>query len=170
MPLNLKKITNKNLLILLMSASILALSLAYIAQYFFGIEACNLCFYQRKPFLAILATTALTLTYFRSEKSKRIALYFSTILLVINLFIALYHSGVEKKIFSLPTTCSSSENLNNATNLEELQNVLLATKAVRCDEPSFFVLNLTMANWNAIYCFILISYIAFVRIKRRGKL
>lgn len=152
-----------------MSASILALALAYISQYFFGIEPCNLCFYQRKPFFAIIATTAMTLTYFKSEKSKRIALYLSTILLVINFSIALYHSGVEKKIFTLPTSCTS-ESLNNVSNLEELKEVLLETKAVRCDEPTFFVLDLTMANWNAIYCLMLISYIAFVRIKRRGKL
>ncbi len=169
MSIKLKKITNRNLLILLSSASFAALTLAYIAQYFFDIEPCNLCFYQRKPFLAIVATAALTLTYFKSEKSKRIALYFCTISLLINFSIALYHSGVEKKIFSGPSTCSSS-NLNSANNLEELKDVLLKTNAVRCDEPNFFFLNLTMANWNAIYCFLLLSYIAFVRYQRRATL
>lgn len=169
MPIKLRKITNRNLLILLSSASFVALASAYIAQYFFDIEPCNLCFYQRKPFLAIVATAALTLTYFKSEKSKRIALYLCTILLVVNFSIALYHSGVEKKFFSGPSTCSSS-NLNSATNLEELKDVLLKTKAVRCDEPNFFFLGLTMANWNVIYCATLLSCITFVRLQRRGKL
>lgn len=169
MPIKLRKITNRNLLILLSSASFAALASAYIAQYFFDIEPCNLCFYQRKPFLAIVATAVLTLTYFKSEKSKRIALYLCTILLVVNFSIALYHSGVEKKFFSGPTTCAS-DHLNSASTLEELQDVLMKTKAVRCDEPTFFVLGLTMANWNLIYCFLLLSYIAFVRYQRRATL
>jgi len=169
MPIKLKKITNKNLLILLFAAAASALALAYIAQYIFGIEACHLCFYQRKPFLAIVAAAALTLTYFRTEKSKRIALYICTILLLINFGIAAYHSGVEKKFFSGPTNCTS-DHLNSASTLEELKDVLMKTQAVRCDEPTFFVLGLTMANWNLIYCFLLLAYIAFVRYQRRSTL
>lgn len=162
----LKKITNKNLLIFLLIASSTALVFVYASQYIFGLQPCPLCFYQRKPFLAIVAVSAMTLTYFKSEKSKRIALYLSTFLLVINFFIATYHSGVEKKIFRGPTTCSS-ENLKGLNNLEELEQALLETKAVRCDEPDFFFLKLSMANWNALYCLGLLFYIAFVRYQRR---
>ena len=167
MPKIFKKITNKNLLILLLAASVSALTLAYISQYFFGFEPCTLCFYQRKPFFAIIAAAALTLTYFKSEKSKRIALYFCTFFLFVNFSIAIYHSGVEQKIFKGPTTCSS-ESLNHAENLEDLKNILLKTKAVRCDKPSFVFLGLSMASWNAIYCLTLLFYIAFVRYKRRS--
>lgn len=165
----LKKISNKNLLILLLVASTTALIGAYISQYVFGFEPCILCIYQRKVFLAIIAAASLTLTYFRSEQSKRIALYCCTFFLLTNLAIAAYHSGVEWKIFDGPTTCSAAE-LNSAHNLEELKEVLLKAKAVRCDEPSFFFLGLTMANWNVLYCFALLSHIAFVRIKRRTTL
>jgi disulfide bond formation protein DsbB len=167
--LTLKKITNKNLLILLSIASAFALISAYISQYIFDYQPCILCFYQRKPFLAILAACALTLTYFKSEKSKRIALYCCTFFLVINCAIAIYHSGVEKKIFRGPTTCSS-ENLNKISNLEDLEAALLKTKSVRCDEPSFVFLDLSMANWNVLYCLMLISCIAFVRYHRRSTL
>ncbi|MDX2082958.1 MAG: disulfide bond formation protein B [Rickettsiales bacterium] len=161
------KITNKNLLILLLIASVTALVFVYISQYFFNLEPCILCFYQRKPFLAIVAVSALTLSYFKSEKSKRIALYLCTFLLVINFIIASYHSGVEKKFFKGPTTCSS-ENLKNVTNLKELEQALITAKTIRCDEPNFFFLKLSMANWNALYCLALLFYIAAVRLQRRS--
>lgn len=164
-----KNITNKNLLILLFSASFIALISAYVGQYFFGLEPCILCFYQRKVFLAIVGAIALTLTYFRSEKSKRITLYLCTVLLLLNFGIATYHSGVEWKIFAGPTTCSAAE-ANSANTIEELKDVLLKTRAVRCDEPQFFFLGLSMANWNALYCLALVLYIAFVRYQRRGKI
>ncbi len=161
------KITNKNLLILLGLASASALIFAYISQYFFHYQPCSLCFYQRKPFFAIIAAAVLTLTYFKSEKSKRVALYLCTFFLFINCAVAIYHSGVERKIFRGPTTCSS-ENLNKIDNLEDLKNALMKTKSVRCDEPSFVFLGLSMANWNVLYCLMLLSYIAFVRYQRRG--
>ena len=165
----LKKIKNKNLLILLFAASAIALIGAYISQYFFGYEPCILCLEQRKPFFAIIATSALTLTYFKSEKSKKNALYLCTILLVINFALAIYHSGVERKIFRGPVTCSS-ETLNKIDNIEDLKIALSETKAIRCDEPSFLFLNLSMANWNALYCLLLVSYIGFIRYQRRSAL
>ncbi len=163
------KITNRNLLILLLIASLAALGFVYISQFFFGIQPCDLCFYQRKPFLAIVAAASLTLTYFKSEKSKRIALYISTILIIINFCIAFYHSGVEKKIFKMPETCSAHE-VNQAKNLSDLKLALANAKTIRCDEPQFFLLGLSMANWNAIYCLVLVLYIASVRYKRRSTL
>lgn len=162
----LKKITNRNLLILLGSAAAVVLVIAYVLQYFFGVEACQLCFYQRKLFLVIIAAVALTLTYFKSEKSKRIALYICTIALVLNFLTALYHSGVEKKIFATPVSCSSSQ-LGNISTLEELKAALMTEKAASCDEPKLVVFGLSLANFNAIYCFLLLSYIAFVRYQRR---
>jgi len=162
----LKKITNKNLLILLLVASLLALTFVYISQYFFDLQPCLLCFYQRKPFLAIVAVASLTLTYFKSEKSKQIALYLCTVLLMVNVALAFYHSGVEKKIFRGPKTCSS-EKLSGIANLEELKEALMETKSIRCDEPNFVFLKLSMANWNLLYCLTLLSYIAFIRYKRR---
>ncbi len=163
----LRKITNRNLLLFLGLAASAAVLSAYAAQYIFGFEPCNLCYYQRKPFFVVIAAVALTLTYFKSEKSKQIALYVCTFALIANLAIAFYHSGVEKKIFILPETCTASEEINQAETIEDLQQSLAAAKTVRCDEPNFFFLGLTMANWNVLYCLGLISCIAFVRYKRR---
>lgn len=158
-----KKISTKNLLILLAIFSIFALTLAYISQFIFDYQPCILCLYQRKPFFGIIALSLLCLTFFKSEKSKKVTLLCCLGFLLINCAISFYHVGVEKKIFRGPTTCSS-HNLEGIANLEDLKAAFLRTKAIRCDEPSFMFLNLSMAAWNFIYCsFLVISGLVLYR-------
>ncbi len=146
----------KTALIFLITSSIFALVFAYISQFVFGHEPCVLCLYQRQPFFAIIAIVALCLAFFKSNNSKKIALALCVFALAINCAIAFYHVGVEQKIFAGPTTCSSTNNLNEITDLSELEAALAQTKAARCDQPTFFLFGLSMAAWNFIFCFGLI--------------
>jgi disulfide bond formation protein DsbB len=146
--------TEKKSLILLLFAAIFALVFAYISQFVFGYQPCILCLYQRVPFFVVIAVSLLALT---AKKLQKIAVTFCAILFLINCGIAFYHVGVEQKIFTGPTTCAAS-NLNDFDNLEDLENALKKTKAVRCDEPQFFFLKLSMAAWNLIYCGLLAFY------------
>ena len=146
----------KKTLILLALASASALTLAYISQFVFEYQPCILCLYQRKPFFAIIAASVLCLIFFKSEKSKKITFLCCVGFLLINCAISFYHVGVEKKIFQGPTTCTST-NLEEINNLEDLKIAMMKTKAIRCDEPSFVFLGLSMAAWNFLYC----SFLAF---------
>ena len=154
------KLSTNHLLIFLLTLSSAALTFAYITQYGFGFEPCILCLHERKPFFAIIALTALALTIFKSPLYKKIAFFSSLLLLLTNATIATYHVGVEQKIFKGPSTCSSS-NLNDFDNLEDLKAAMAKTKAIRCDEPSFFFLNLSMAAWNLIFCLFLFCVFSF---------
>lgn len=156
-------------LLFLLLSSIAALTGAYISQYIFNLQPCILCLYQRKPFFVIIALTSLALFFLKSEKIKKITIYLCALLLLINAAIAIYHAGVEKKIFQGPTTCSS-ENLNNIDNLEDLKEALSKTKAIRCDEPAFVFLGLSMAGWNVIYCLGLFFMVVFLSKKHQIKL
>ena len=82
----------------------------------------------------------------------------SLLALLINILLAFYHSGVERKFFTGPSNCSSN-NLNNVESLEELEKIILKTKAVRCDEPQFYFLKLSMTNWNFLYCIIIFTVV-----------
>ncbi len=62
--------------------------------------------------------------------------------------LALYHSGVEWKLFPGPSDCAGT--LAKAASTEEFLRQLQTVKPVRCDEPALFVLGLTLANWNAM--------------------
>lgn len=150
-----KIINTKNCLIFLLISATIALLGAYISQYFFDLQPCILCLYQRKPFWLIIAISISALAFFKNNKSQKFSVILCASLLTINCGIALYHSAVEHKIVEGPHTCSA-ENLNDFDNIEDLRNALINTKAVRCDEPEFFFLNLTMANWNFIYCLVLL--------------
>ena len=77
--------------------------------------------------------------------------------MLFNIGLASYHVGVEQKIFKGPSSCSSND-LNEIEDLEKLKEVLLKTKAIRCDEPQFFFLGLSMAAWNLIYSILLILF------------
>lgn len=146
------KILYHHCLFILLAAAIVALTGAYISQYIFDFQPCILCLYQRKPFFAIIAVSALALVFFKSHSQQKIALLLCAALLITNIAIAGYHSGVEQKIFQGPTSCSPANNLNQITDLEQLKSALKNTKAVKCDIPAFLFLGLSMANWNFLYC------------------
>lgn len=160
-----KKDLAKNYLFLAFFASFVALILAYISQYIFDFEPCILCYQQRKPFFIIILISLIFLLIKKLKKYQKIGAILCALTFLINAGIAFYHSGVELKIFAGPDGCSSS-NFDNIDNIEQLRIVMLATKAIRCDEPQFYFLNLTMANWNFIYCIVLLNVLIFFKYKK----
>jgi len=155
------KIRLNQILFFLIFAAIFALSFAYVSQYFFGHQPCNLCLYQRKPFFLIIAICALTLAFFKSKKSKQIAILLSLLTLIINASIAVYHVGVEKKIFKISESCSSTHK-EEYSSLKELETAIMTAPTARCDEPTFFFLGLSMAVWNIFYCLGLAIFVTFL--------
>ncbi|MBL6664752.1 MAG: disulfide bond formation protein B [Rickettsiales bacterium] len=146
----------RNLLILLGLSSFIALLGAYIAEFGFNLQPCILCLYQRKPFFGIIALTILAIALFKNKEYQRLAFFGCLILLFINILIASYHVGVEQKIFKGPSSCSNSQNLNQITDLEELEKALAKASTIKCSEPAFILLNISMAGWNVIYCLALL--------------
>lgn len=159
----------KNSLIFLFFTSVIALISAYSAQFIFDLQPCVLCLYQRQPFFAIIVLTAASLVFFKKAKLRKIIFICCIILLSINVGIAAYQVGVEQKIFKVPTTCSTNE-AEPIKNIEELKAALLQAKMIRCDEPQFFFLKLSMAAWNVIYCGLLIALALFFSRKNSNHL
>jgi disulfide bond formation protein DsbB len=62
--------------------------------------------------------------------------------------LGLYHSGIEQKWWSGPTTCTSEKIGNLSSN--ELFAKIMSAPITRCDEIAWTFANLSMANWNAI--------------------
>jgi disulfide bond formation protein DsbB len=164
-----KKNLAKNYLFLALFASFVALISAYISQYIFGFEPCILCYHQRKPFFIIIIISLFFLLIKKLKNYQKIGAILCALAFLINAGIAFYHSGVEIKIFAGPDSCSS-KNFDNIDDVEQLRIAMLATKAIRCDEPQFYFLNLTMANWNLIYCIGLFLFLIFLPRVKSGKL
>lgn len=149
------EISLKQQIILLIFYSVLALIFAYVAQFGFDLEPCILCLHQRKAFFAIIIFGLTSLAFLKSEEAQKFTFFFCLTILLFNAGLAAYHVGVEKKIFVGPTSCTS-ESLNDFNNVDDLRDALAKTKAIRCDEPSFVFLGLSMAGWNFIYCLLLV--------------
>jgi disulfide bond formation protein DsbB len=158
-------ITLSQILFFLIFAAFSALFFAYISQYYFNFQPCNLCLHERKPFFLIIAICLLILVFFNNKKAKKFAILLSALLLLINASIAIYHVGVEQKIFKLSEGCASTIP-TDVDSIETLKALLAQAPSARCDEPEFFFIGLSMAAWNVIYCLAL--FIATLFFYRRA--
>lgn len=139
-----------------LSASIIALAAAYIAEYFFGLKPCTLCLYQRVPYAVIIVASLLSIIIAKHCKIINVINCISIIILAVGAGIAFYHMGVEYKWFEGLTSCSGQPGKAPQT-LEEMRAQLLGSKAVRCDQPQFIFLTLSMAGWNMVWSLLLIA-------------
>jgi disulfide bond formation protein DsbB len=112
-----KQFTPQHLLLLLIASAVFALGSAYISQYVFGLQPCPLCFWQRKPFFAIIIVAVLFLIIPMLKKYQKLAIQIAVLLLIINSAIAFYHAGVEQKWFkglgSVPRFFTPSTKVSN---------------------------------------------------------
>ncbi|MFT4717716.1 MAG: disulfide bond formation protein DsbB [Rickettsiales bacterium] len=142
--------------------SFLPLVAAYIIEYLFGLEPCNLCLYQRIPFFIILFLTLFSTFFFSRLKFKNYIVYLIILLFFTNMILALYHVGVEQKFFALPSSCSGV-NLLDESNINELTEIIMNKKAVKCDEPDFEFFGITLTTLNALYCLFATTLICLIK-------
>ena len=62
-------------LVILLLASTFALVFAYVLQFVFDYQPCILCLYQRLPFFAIIALSAVGLALFSSDKFVKVVAF-----------------------------------------------------------------------------------------------
>ena len=93
-------------------------------------------------------------------------IYFSIIILTASIFISGFHSLVERKLISYDIGCTSTN--MDFENVEDLRNFLEEVPITKCDEISFSIYGLSLANLNLIISigFIILSIII---LKNYGK-
>jgi disulfide bond formation protein DsbB len=142
--------------------SALTLAGALIGQYGFDLHPCDLCIYQRIPF--VLNIVLGLLGYFWVSKQKPI-IAISGILFLINSGIAMFHSGVERKWWAGLTGCSTPD---MSGSIEDLLKRIQETDVVRCDEIPWSLFGLSMANYNVVFC-LGIGVLLLIYLVRRPK-
>lgn len=147
----------------------ISLSFALIMQYVFNHAPCELCLWQRAPYiaaeclaissaiLAILANSKAINEKTRANRSRLAAQLLSlcAVIFLIGAAIAFYHSGVERHWWQSATSCSLPP---LRTDSAGLRDQLLSMPVVRCDEIGWSVLGLTMANINAPFSLALAAF------------
>ncbi len=165
---------NRIAFFLIPAASAAALGLALVAQYGFGLHPCELCQYQRVPYLlAILVgsifychpgfrpgSTEKHITYFKVDAVMRrhdniYIIYF--LLMAAETALAFYHFAVEKGYVS----SGCSDKIGGEGNAQEMLDKIMAAPVVSCSQPQFEFLHISMAGYNGIYalCLAIIAII-----------
>ena len=132
----------------------LALGMALISQYVFGLDPCNLCIIQRYPYGIVIALGIIGFaTSFKCKKGTGATMGIIGLTFLANSIIAFYHSGVERHWWkSFLEGCAVPDLGDNPENIIAM---LENTQAARCDEipwaDPFF--GLSMANYNVVFCF-----------------
>ncbi|MEE2932405.1 MAG: disulfide bond formation protein B [Pseudomonadota bacterium] len=129
-------------------ACIVVLGSVYSLEYFFGLEPCELCIYQRWPwwaaFLLSISTRLPYLSYLLISRLISLA-GFS---IIISGVIALYHVGIEYDWWSGPSTCTNNGALpNTLSELRASGNVTLITS---CDKVPWSLFGFSLAFYNLI--------------------
>jgi disulfide bond formation protein DsbB len=109
-----------------------------------GYAPCKLCYWQRYPHMAavLICVVALMLP-------GRILPLFGALAALTTAGIGVYHTGIERKWWQGPDTCTSGsiEGLSS----QDLLNQILEAPLVQCDQVAWELVGVSMASWNAIF-------------------
>tara|TARA_B100001741_G_C16374263_1_gene514715 strand:- start:120 stop:602 length:483 start_codon:yes stop_codon:yes gene_type:complete len=145
-----KQIKNKTILNAILLFSIFALGSAYFIEHILKHEPCNLCLFERLPYIFAIIIILFNLFIKKYEKFFFILL---SIIFISATFLSFYHFGIEQGFFIETKACNSTGDLNNLNKenvLKELEN-----KIISCKDVTFRILGLSLASINTIISLIL---------------
>lgn len=125
------------------SALLLAGAFAFQAA---GYAPCELCILQRWPHLAAAVVGVAVLAFGWRKALSAVGLLAA---LAATAF-AIFHVGVEWQWWEGPMACTGGMGDIATMSTAELMTRLSEAQVVRCDQPSFVFLGLSMAGWNAV--------------------
>ena len=141
---------NTEYLLVIISFCILVSTL--LVEYILNFPPCNLCIYQRIPYLLIIIL-GIGLIYFKKNKEF---LFVFIILQIANFFIAFFHSLVERGIINYEMNCTSTG--SDIQTIEELRSFLDNVPIAKCNEILFSIMGLSLANFNLLVSILLIIW------------
>lgn len=146
------------LIVLLVPAALLVG--AYGSEIFAGLWPCEMCWWQRYAHFAVLGFALLAFALRNLPDRGRSFVWLAVLALLVGGGIAVYHAGVEAKIFQGFTTCT-------ATGRRTLEDIM-AGPLVRCDDIQWRdpVTGLTLAGWNAIISIVSALVAGWLSLKR----
>lgn len=123
---------------------------AYMIEYGLGHKPCNLCLYQRIPYIVSIF---LIIEIIVIKKYIKITLALLSFIFFLSACLAFYHFGIEQGFFNESLVCESkklSGTVSSEQLLEELKN-----NTISCKDVNFQVFGLSLATINIIFSIIL---------------
>ncbi|MDX5403309.1 MAG: disulfide bond formation protein B [Rhodobacterales bacterium] len=114
-------------------------------QHIGGMAPCKLCIWQRWPHVAAIAIGAVAAL---AILPARLLAGLGVLAALTTAGIGAYHTGVERKWWEGPASCSGGSVGDQSA--QDLFAQIMAAPLVRCDEVPWEMLGLSMASWNAV--------------------
>ena len=124
---------------------------AWFFQYGLGLKPCPLCLEQRVPYyIGIPLALVVAIAAWRGAPRALIVggLVVLAGLMLWTCGIAVFHAGVEWKLWEGPSTCSGAQQIT--TNAGSMLDALKQTNVVRCDQAAWRFIGLSFAGWNVL--------------------
>ncbi|MGY8986456.1 MAG: disulfide bond formation protein B [Sphingomonadales bacterium] len=142
-------------------SSFLTLGTAYVFQYGFDYFPCQMCYWQRYPYMAVIILGMIGLLnergiYTLSKSFPKLILQISTLLLLIDGGIAGFHVGVEYNWWEGLTACTSPVDMSGS--IEEVLEQIKNAPLVRCDTAAWTMFGVSMAGYNFFVAMMLASF------------
>ena len=142
------------------------LGAALLSQYWGGLAPCELCLKERGPW-AVASVIALVATMAGNRPAMPWVALLLGLVFAAGSALAFYHVGVEKHWFAGPSACTAPA--GTPTTLEALKAQLLHQQPVRCDEPAWTLLGISLAGWNLVASLAMAGICLAVFLQLRGK-
>ena len=120
---------------------------AFWFQYILGLQACELCLWQRWPHVTAILIGILALIMPAWAFSGIFISYLGAIAMTTSAAIAFYHTGVERHWWL--SRCSGSI-ATEGLSAENLLAQIFDAPVVLCDAVAWQMVGLSMASWNGI--------------------
>ena len=149
---------------LILIFSILSILFAFYVEYILGHKPCNLCLFQRLPYILIIFLIILLLIF---RNFERLIFLFLSIIFLSGALLALYHFGIEQGIFSESFVCKGDDtdvNLNKEEILKQLK-----IRQISCKDVTFTILGVSLATINTFVSTILaiITFKIFIKYEKK---
>ena len=135
---------------LILFLSIFALVSAYFIQYVLGHQPCNLCLFERVPYLSSII---IILSCFYFKKFEKISLILLSLIFFFATILSFYHFGIEQGFIKESLACNLSVK-DNFINPEKLLKSL-KEKPISCKDITFRLFGLSLATFNIFISLIL---------------
>ena len=133
--------------ILILAASVFALSFAYYVEYIMEIKPCPLCIYQRFPYLSLIK---ISITGLIVKQLSKYSLFFLCLTLSAAIMLAGYHTGIEREIFAPSSFCSSLITLPEHLSIQAIKEMLYSMPIANCSKPTLKIFGLSMTELNLL--------------------
>ena len=149
---------------LILIFSILSILFAFYVEYILGHKPCNLCLFQRLPYILIIFLIVLLLIF---RNFERLIFLFLSIIFLSGALLALYHFGIEQGIFSESFVCKGDYTDGNLNKEEILKQ--LKIRQISCKDVTFTILGVSLATINTFVSTILaiITFKIFIKYEKK---